>query len=619
MLASLRLFELASVYPDHVAKEPFPVTVEALTGIWHCTPRNVKMILRKLSELEWIAWQPGQGRGHSSTLTVLADPQELLALEARTMTKKGEVREALELIERYGLSHRLKNDFLEWLSDGMGVNRTIGSESGAELDTLRFPVYRSIQTLDPAAIHFAFDAHVIGHIYDTLVDFDYRSGTVSPAIAHSWEHSIDMKEWVFHLRKGVLFHHGREVAAEDVVYSLNRLRLEPQRHAQSWMFQTISKIEALDRKTVRFQLSSPGALFLHFLSAKAASILPSDMIGQEDTALLKHPSGTGPFRLVRYDAGICVLEANPAYYRGRPHIDRVEILCLSEREDGLLKEPDWSCATCAQPNTFNGYMVLNAGMDAKWLEVESIFSGCSLLVFNQRKSGPQHNPYFRAAIDRIIDREAMIAELGDNRIHPAYNFHYQDSVETAGIRRRKPPEKAEISALLAQSDYQGETLRLYAYAKHSPEAEWIARQCRSYGVNLEFEQCSPGQMTDPEFMAQRDCHLIEIAIRNEICELELYLQKHFFPAFLKGALAAEMKQAAISVMAEPDPGLRRFKLRELEEMLQQNADVLFLIHRKNNTRFHSSIQGISLDECGLIDFRKIWFHSPTPSAVGVAL
>ncbi|MBY9078966.1 SgrR family transcriptional regulator [Paenibacillus sp. HN-1] len=616
MLASLRILELASVYPDYGAKEPFPVTIEALTGIWHCTPRNVKMILRKLSELEWIAWQPGQGRGHSSTLTVLADPQELLAQEARALTQRGEVREALELIERYGLSLRLKNDFLEWLSDGMGINRTLGSETGAELDTLRFPVYRSIQTLDPAAIHFAFDAHVIGQIYDTLVDFDYLSGTVKPAIAHAWEHSIDMTEWVFHLRKGVLFHHGREVAAEDVVYTLNRLRLEPERHAQSWMFQTISQVEALDRKTVRFQLSAPGALFLHFLSAKAASILPFDLSGQEETALFKHPLGTGPFRLVRYDAGICILEANHAYYRGRPHIDRVEILCLSEREDGLLKEPDWSCAKCAKPNTFNGYMVLNAGMDAEWLEVESIFSGCSLLVFNQRKSGPQQSPHFRAAIDRIIDREAMIEELGDNRIHPAYSFHYQVSVETAGTRRRKPPEKSEISTLLARSGYQGETLQFYAYAKQSPEAEWIARQCRSYGVNLEFVHCSPGQMTDPEVMAQRDCQLIEISIRNEICELELYLQKHFFPAFLEGRLAAEARQAATSLMAEPDPGLRRLRLRELEEKLQQNADVLFLIHKKNNTRFHSSIQGISLNECGWIDFRKIWFHSPVAAAAG---
>ncbi|MFD1906311.1 SgrR family transcriptional regulator [Paenibacillus rhizoplanae] len=59
----------AALSPAYSLQQPIPVTIEQLTGILHCTPRNVKFILRKLEEQQLIAWIPGRGRGNRSQMT----------------------------------------------------------------------------------------------------------------------------------------------------------------------------------------------------------------------------------------------------------------------------------------------------------------------------------------------------------------------------------------------------------------------------------------------------------------------------------------------------------------------------------------------------------------------
>ncbi|NJJ41793.1 ABC transporter substrate-binding protein [Paenibacillus apii] len=608
MLAALQFFELRSSYVDRELNTPYPTTIQALTDIWHCTPRNVKMVLRKLSDLGWISWQPGLGRGNPSMLAFLADAQDILLEEATAQTKKGDVKGALELIDRFGESAQVKDRFLEWLSGGMGFTRTLVTDT--MLDTLRFPVQRFIVTLDPASIYFAFDSHIIGHIYDTLIDYDPVTETFRPSIAHFWESSPDCSEWIIHLRKGVSFHHGREVTAEDVIYTFNRLRLNPDLYEQSWLFAGIEDIRMLDRRTVHIRLKEPNYLFLHVLSLKASSILPADLCGAGEAAFMKQPVGTGSFKLARYDDSVCILEAFSSHFRGRPHIDRVEILFLSEQDSGLLKEPDWSSVSCTEQNVYNGYMRKSAGPDAEWREVETISPGCSMLVFNRRKEGPQNSLAFRRALDLIIDRRQMIADLGENRIYPALGFRTQHGTAADLYEQIDPAtEEADIYRLLEQSGYQGETVRMTTHTRHTADAQWIQRRCRDFGINMEVHVRTAEDFCEPGFSPEDDCQLYEVVLGDdELNDLELYLQKGFFPSALEGGMLETVKASALAVMSDPDRNSRWRRLHELESLLGQSYSVLFLLHKKSNTRFHSSIQGINLNSCGWLDFRTVWFQ-----------
>src|SRR4029453_18081460 len=93
-------------------------------------------------------------------------------------------------------------------------------------------IYRRVlgndpSTLDPALLTDVYGRTVVRQIFDGLVQFDADLKPI-PALAAFWEPSRDGRTWTFTLRRGVTFHHGREVTAHDVVYSFTRL-LNPQK------------------------------------------------------------------------------------------------------------------------------------------------------------------------------------------------------------------------------------------------------------------------------------------------------------------------------------------------------------------------------------------------------
>ena len=89
----------------------------------------------------------------------------------------------------------------------------------------RRPLGNDPATLDPARISDIYGLSVAQQIFDGLVEFD-QALRIVPAIAQYWKASRDGLTWTFTLRKGVKFHDGRAVTADDVVYSLTRL-LDP--------------------------------------------------------------------------------------------------------------------------------------------------------------------------------------------------------------------------------------------------------------------------------------------------------------------------------------------------------------------------------------------------------
>lgn len=606
MLTVPHFLELRQYFNNHEVGKPFSVTVDKLTGIWYCTPRYAKLIVRKLCELGWIEWKAGRGRGHTSVLTLLTDSSEILLREVKLRMEQGNVKEAMELMNRFGAA-AVKEQFMDWLSEGMGFSTQ--AVSNKLQDTLRFPVYRSILTLDPGLIFYDFDAHMISQLFNTLVEYDQESRTVTPCIAHSWESSVDAREWTFHLKKSVMFHHGRELTAHDVVFSLDRLRLNPERFESSWMFQDIERIEAIDHKTVRILLKEPNYLFLRFLSTIPASIVPEEIVRAGEAEFGKKPVGTGPFRMVRLNEGICILEAFQAHFQGRPHLDRVEILIFPEMETGRLKEPDWTSVMISHGDASKAQRDALIKRNSEWLDMETFFCCCSLLVFNQRKSGPQNHPKFRQALHHIIDREQMIAELGGDRIFPAQGFRPYRPVSDKITAANSSVSRSEILALLKASGYQGETFRLLTTEYHEEDAAWIRERCESFGVHMEIEITDPSEFAVHPSLPQHDCVLFgNIFSDDEVCELEMYLQKNYFLSAFDEPMTEAVKKAAVSVFRESDEKERQCKLADVENLIWQTYSVLYLIQKKSNTSFHKSVRGVTINASGWLDFHKIWFH-----------
>jgi peptide/nickel transport system substrate-binding protein/oligopeptide transport system substrate-binding protein len=201
----------------------------------------------------------------------------------------------------------------------------------------RRPLGHDPRTLNPVRISDVYSRSVSQQIFDGLVQFD-QTLTITPALAQFWKASRDGLTWTFTLRKGVKFHHGREVTADDVVYSFTRI-LDPKiksgaadlflgiKGAQEFREGRATHVAGLvapDRYTIQVTLKEALGPFVSVLAVGHAKVVPKELVEQQGEAFGAHPVGTGPFKFVRWERGKeIVLAANPDYFDGAPHLSRV--------------------------------------------------------------------------------------------------------------------------------------------------------------------------------------------------------------------------------------------------------------------------------------------------------
>ena len=192
-------------------------------------------------------------------------------------------------------------------------------------------------TLDPALVTDAYGGTIVRQLFDGLVQFDANLKPI-PALAEFWEASRDGRTWTFALRQGVKFHNGREVTAQDVVYSFTRLLNSTKPLPVAELFQhiqgakefregnapSVRGLQAQDRYTLRMVLEEPLAPLLTVLGLGNAAVVPQEEVEKPGGDFGHAPVGTGPFKFVRWQPNQeIVVAANDYYYEGRPFLDAV--------------------------------------------------------------------------------------------------------------------------------------------------------------------------------------------------------------------------------------------------------------------------------------------------------
>lgn len=181
------------------------------------------------------------------------------------------------------------------------------------------------ETLDPHAANLFVDAARAKALFDKLADFGADLAAV-PRLAERWEPNETLDTWRITLRKAV-FHDGRPVTAEDVLYSYRRIA-DPKgtfRAKASLEPIDLDASRAVDASTVEFKLKRPYAEFPNVLAAFGAYVVP------KDTTAFDKPVGSGPFRFVSFKPGSSlVVKRNDAYWEGAPHLEELEFVVAGE-------------------------------------------------------------------------------------------------------------------------------------------------------------------------------------------------------------------------------------------------------------------------------------------------
>jgi ABC-type oligopeptide transport system substrate-binding subunit len=179
-------------------------------------------------------------------------------------------------------------------------------------------------TLDPAYLTETYSRAVASQIFDGLVQFDADLRPV-PAIAEFWQASRDGRIWTFFLRRGVKFHHGREVTAHDFVYSFTRLlqlsslgplanfftRIEGAKDFMQGKAPDVAGLKVVDRYRLQITLEESYMPSLAVLALTNAAVVPREEVERLGERFGHFPVGAGPFKFTRW-------EAKPGDYSGSP-------------------------------------------------------------------------------------------------------------------------------------------------------------------------------------------------------------------------------------------------------------------------------------------------------------
>jgi peptide/nickel transport system substrate-binding protein len=160
-------------------------------------------------------------------------------------------------------------------------------------------------------------------LHDGLVK-PMPGNAMAPSLAESWTMSKDGLTYEFVLRKGVKFHNGDPLTADDVKFSFERYK----GGGASTLKGRVAEIEVVDANRVRFRLKQPWPDFMTFYATPAtgaAWVVPRkyvEKVGED--GFKKAPIGAGPYRFVSFNPGVeVVLEANEQYWRKTPSVKRL--------------------------------------------------------------------------------------------------------------------------------------------------------------------------------------------------------------------------------------------------------------------------------------------------------
>lgn len=350
----------------------------------------------------------------------------------------------------------------------------------------------NLNNLDPVKMTIGPEYNYAHAVFDGLTYIDPNM-VVQPDLAESWEVSDDLRTWTFHLRQGVKFHNGREMEAEDVVATLNRV-LDPENGSRMRVnLAIVEAIEAVDKYTVRFTLNTPYSGLDAMLADYQGRITPREANDQLST----NPIGTGPFKFVEFlPNDRLVLEKNPDYWReGQPKVDRVVFRII----------PEFASSIAALEN---GEVHLVSDLPSEEIDklggsttahASEVTSGTWYAYVMRNDIPPFNDVRVRQAVFKLIDKPtiAEITALGHGTptqtpvppSHPAYNSDLAMSA----------PDVEGAKALLAEAGY-ADGMELVLWTPKSPVFERFAVAFRDAvkagGLDVEVRAVPDDQFFD---------------------------------------------------------------------------------------------------------------------------
>ena len=485
-------------------------------------------------------------------------------------------------------------------------------------------------TLDPAFLTDIYGVPVAQQVFDGLVEFDANLNVV-PSIAKSWQASYDGLVWTFHLRQGVKFHHGREVSADDFVYTFTRLLHPRTASPRAWLFERVQGakeflagtaervegLQALDAYTLQITLSQPYAPFISILGMVQAQVVPREEVERLGSAFGRQPVGTGAFRFVNWMAGEKItLEANKEYFEGRPFLDHVHYRIITDRQRAMAEFEQGTLEDTALPN--HQPTPLRDNPRFKSFRKPLL---ATLFLWLETRDGPLSNHKVRQAINYAINREAINSTIRQNRFVQARGILPMGMPGYNPDLGGYPYNLAHARQLLAEAGHpEGKDLpplELWTSVKSATalqEHEAIKRDLEHLGLKVELFTAESWPHYKTAVLGKRSGAMYRLVWYADFPDPDNFLFSLFHsqsPSNYGHYSNPTVDRLLEQARSEGDY-LKRIELyRQTEALIMADAPVVTLVYYTYEMLFQPYVQGIELNALGerYILMKKTWLDA----------
>ncbi|MED1791405.1 ABC transporter substrate-binding protein [Brevibacillus nitrificans] len=458
-------------------------------------------------------------------------------------------------------------------------------------------------TLDPHTTTNASTKDIARQIFETLVTLNSKYEVV-PMLAESYEVSKDGLTITFPLRKGVKFHNGKEMTADDVVASMNKwLKISTQGKANL----PGATFTAKDPYTAVLNLKKPSLLTLHILadSAPFPAIMPKEIIDESGVEAVKTFVGTGPFQLEEWkqDQYVHLKKYNDYSSRTEPSDG------LGGKKEALVDDVYFHFvadeSTRVAGITTGEYDIAfsipfdNAEQIENTPGVKSFISegGMTTFVFN-KKSGLFSNEKARQAVNAALNvEEILISAYRDKRFYtldsglalPNQTDWYSD----AGKEEYNQHNLEKAKKLLAESGYKGEEVTILVtrdYPDYYNAAVVAQQQLKEIGLNTKLDVYDwPTMQERRKDEKTWDFFVVGFAVRPTLHQLPFLDSRAEYPGWTNSPeidkLLDDIQGSATIAEAKP-------LVDQLQSLAWKELPIIKLGNRVNQAAIADHVQGL---------------------------
>lgn len=353
---------------------------------------------------------------------------------------------------------------------------------------LIFAMPADLRQLDPHLMATTAEGRYFRLICEPLIDSD---DNFQPAacLAESWQISEDGLQWTIQLKKGVKFHNGREMTAEDIKWNFDRILDPKNRTPSAGRLQAVKAVSVTGPHTVRFDLKRRSAGFLaNFFGAGGfVAMIAPESIGSDGK--VSHPIGTGPFKFVEWKPNEHVKYTKFDAYRekGLPYLDEVTIKPVPDNTVRLAALRSGEVDMTYKLNIDEVVKLKEGGI--KGLVFDLSVPDWPLFVFFNSSKPPFNDPRVRQAVALAMDKEDILVAVFEGYGEVVNQVFQKKSPWYCDVPEVKP-DLDKARKLLAEAGYDNslevELATSNTYPNILAMAQVIQMQLAEVGVKVKL-------------------------------------------------------------------------------------------------------------------------------------